>query len=208
MIVLVVGTGRCGTSTVARLLQEECGVFMCQQDRQEPSAHNPQGFYEEKAFGDVFKQCTKEEQNLGHLQLVLQKLVQQKVQRHKDWGLKSNLLAYFLPMLLQTLPEKPIIIRCHRDVYATAYSWARVFGVSLRDCIHEINSRVGLLDMWLEGYNYMRIDFTERVDEGELLGEVRGYLGQEWTDAEPFSGSGWRSRPNLPATQGNNLKTS
>jgi hypothetical protein len=44
--ILVVGTGRCGTSTVARVLHEQLGVCMGSRFR-EADANNPRGFYED-----------------------------------------------------------------------------------------------------------------------------------------------------------------
>ena len=53
MIVLVFGTGRSGTSTVARLLHEECKVHMGDSWVRQPDNFNPKGYYEDHGFGKL-----------------------------------------------------------------------------------------------------------------------------------------------------------
>jgi hypothetical protein len=153
---------------------------MCGEDTHKPNIHNPEGFYEERAFGQLFKIFVGEESiKVDEWEYRLQEMINKRHVAHKKWGLKSNLLAYFFPMLLDRLPEQPKIILCHRELYATARSWAITFDEPLRDCIIEIDTRVRLLDRWLKNKEHMRIDFTERLGEEALLREIQRYLGRK-----------------------------
>jgi len=112
---LVVGPGRCGSSTVARLLHEHFGVCMGYDFLPPDQDQNPDGNYEDMHIVQIHKALI-----LGHLNyrewiFNLQQIIYNRVTKKKPWGLKDPIMSYFISWWITFFDDCPRIIRCKRD---------------------------------------------------------------------------------------------
>ena len=109
---LVVGTGRCGTSFVDRILHENLGVYMGKIFRP-TNRNNPDGNYEDAEFNDLNKLHITGQLNYQEYATQLQKVVDERRSLKRPWGVKDPMLSYNLGLWLSFF-QNPKIIRCKR----------------------------------------------------------------------------------------------
>lgn len=187
MIVLPLGTGRSGTSKVAGLLHKHFHIHMGDKWARQPDNFNPEGYYEDYAFGEILKNFmadrVKDEDSLKQVYGMLEKEIQDRSSKYVDWGFKANTLYTCLPTVVSLLPEPPIIIRTKRPIHQIIYSWIKTFKQSYRNCMVEILLREHMIDLLSECYpmHVIQFDSTNRKSDEELLRELcyilngRGY---------------------------------
>ena len=175
---VIVGTGRSGTSTVARVAHERLGICMGHYLRS-PGPANPEGFYE-----DLLAH--------GIMQLILEdaistdEFIRCVSQSHKDckqWGFKDPWFFY-LPMGAMKMIDPQLVIRTWRPLKATVSSWLRkeiLVGrtVSEKDaeefeklCLE----REQMMDEKLGLFNVLTIRFDREVGDDEIEDAIRGHL--------------------------------
>lgn len=121
--ILVVGTGRCGTSAVARVLHEGLGVHMGG-DLFGAGETNKFGHYEDLAFDEVLKLY----RDGRHANDRLNALIRER-QRHAIWGVKHPNLVFAAMDMISLLTDVKVIC-CSRDrnrcirSFEKAYSWS------------------------------------------------------------------------------------
>jgi hypothetical protein len=174
MIVLVIGPGRCGSSTTARLLHENCNINMGEKWVREPDSHNPNGYYEDYAFGEIIKNLmtprVNSEEAINQVIDFFKTVIAERSAKYTNWGFKANTLYTALPILVPLLPEPPHIIRCRRPLHPTVLSWVKVFRTSFRQCLVEILLREHTMDMLSSQYDFKDIWFDgHRTDESVLV---------------------------------------
>ena len=169
-MILVVGPGRCGTSTVARLLHERLGVNMGTTFR-DPDTTNPQGFYEDLSFRDLNADLLDGRVPFPQWHTRTTNMI--RVRNGRRWGVKDPRLCYVLPFYLDTC-EEAIVIRCQRPAAQVALSMARRYGWSVDEARAETDRRERLLD--LVNHSMHNINFTERRIEDEVVGELETIL--------------------------------
>lgn len=171
-MILVVGPGRCGTSTVARILHEDLGVHMGNSFR-EPDEQNPYGYYEDVAFRNL---------NAGFLegtvpfpQFVdrLHTLITSR--RGRPWGVKDPRLCYLAPYYLAACPERTTIIRCRRPAGEVARSMSRCYGWTDREALEETQRRDYLLDL-LDWRPLLDVLFYEPRSDDSVRAELQEHL--------------------------------
>lgn len=175
---VIVGTGRSGTSTVARVAHERLGICMGHYLRL-PGPANQDGFYEDL---------------LGHgiLRLILEDVIGTEEftrcvsQSHKDcerWGFKDPWFLY-LPMGAMKIIDPQLVIRTWRPLEATVSSWLRkeiLVGRTVTDkhagqfeklCLQ----REQMMDEKLGIFNVLTIRFDQKVSDDGIEEEIRRHL--------------------------------
>lgn len=174
--VLVLGTGRSGTSVVARILHERLGVPMG--DRlPEPSRANPRGAYEDLDFREL---------HVAHLNGQLSRTAFEAraaellAARSPPWGLKDPRICHLLDFYLPRLPDADLIV-CRRDLEAVARSAASVGAGSLQVQREEMATRARKLATALRDRGHLALDMNDRRSEDELAQVIRAYLDRHAT---------------------------
>lgn len=173
---LVVGTGRSGTSTVARVLHENLGIYMGEESRP-PDKFNPKGYFEDVDFRRVNIDFYKGKLNFEQWCLKVRDIIHQRYKLQKPWGFKESRMAALLGFYL-TFFDKPRIIRCKRKPELVINSLMRCYGWSRKHAEQITFSRETQLDRLLserDQRDILTIRFDEQhVDESLIERMVTG----------------------------------
>ncbi len=125
-MILVVSPGRCGSSTVARILHERLGVNMGNKFR-EPDKENPNGFYEDVEFKNLNEALIRGMVTLEEFGVRIKALIDSK---SGEWGIKDPRLCEVCGVYLKYIPEAKIIITERpREIvvksYIKSYGWTQ-----------------------------------------------------------------------------------
>ena len=104
--VLVFGTGRSGTSSVARVLHQNLGISMGVRFR-EPDGNNPEGVFEDLDFVELNRAIVS---NQMPFSTWLNRINAVASARNGTWGLKDPRLCYLLPDYLGAVPDVKLVV--------------------------------------------------------------------------------------------------
>ena len=144
--VIVTGSGRSGTSAVARVLHES-GVKMGE-NFGEPSEMNPVGFYQELPVGDLngrlMMECGLSRPNRWAWRSTVLAVAEEHREEMEDLastatdGWKDPLFSLTLEAWLPHLPRRLKVVLCVRSPEAYERSATRMYGLLTREAIEEI----------------------------------------------------------------------
>lgn len=158
--IIVVGTGRCGTSTVAQILVE-LGVHMGAGFTSDLS--NPQGFFEDALIRDVNEERLRGG-SVPCWRNALQYIVDERRGSEGPWGWKDPRTADFMSDVVSMCPDATYI-RCTRDLDETVRSFQRWHGWTESKSRQVVGWRSVNLDRYLPptttvvSIEELRIDF-------------------------------------------------
>lgn len=171
-MILVVGTGRCGSSCIARILQERLDVDMGGPGR--IRAGNPHGDYEDIRFkeeidnpferGDISRQEWREE------------ALTFAAGKEEPWGIKDPKNALFLDTVITTLCPDAIIWAWRKPEDVVDSMGRRYASDNRRGHWRQTWGRICALRYYLQNVPHLFVDMTERRDEDELEQAIRTYL--------------------------------
>ena len=161
-MILVVGTGRCGSSAVAATL-ERMGWDFGGKGTVRPET--PDGDYEDRVFKELNWRFAKREiAQDEYIRLLRDHIAGKK----EPWGLKHPLIAEFPMVVAEALPDDMIVVWVQRDLADTIESWKRTFPGPDDFCQIWVPFRHFTLAAWLWKKPHIRIDMTNRVSEAAL----------------------------------------
>ena len=156
--ILVVGTGRCGTSEVREILEDN-GVDVGHRFHL-PDKFNTRGYFEDRDFQDLnvmfYIIGLDKKDNPKELDMWrgrFDKLVKSK---KGLWGVKDPGIADFPKLLNEYLRYKPHVIWCKRNREDTIQSFKRFRNLSLKEATHIYENRQKNLEDALK--DYLEID--------------------------------------------------
>ena len=120
--IIVVGTGRSGTSFVADVLHNDIGVCMGRQFRQPSKIGNPNGYYEDLAIVRLNRDFLSNYITLGKFIRSLSMFVEKQVSMGIPWGFKDPQISDLIGIYLSSFSD-PKIIWCFRDLDAVLNSF-------------------------------------------------------------------------------------
>lgn len=174
--VIVVGSGRSGTSTVARLLHEDLGVCMGHFLR-EPSAGNPKGYYEDMLSHGMVRMMRD-----SHAGCPTERYLRLMNQAHancRHWGAKDPWFLYLSGEQLKEINPKLCII-CQRNLNDTVNSWCKINNNRAQSTINHFSQltreRALLCHEIKKLLPSMIINFDTRRDEDDLRENIRYML--------------------------------
>lgn len=174
--VIVVGTGRSGTSTVAKILHEDLGICMGHFLKPGGPA-NPDGFYEDFLSHGLVRMLRTND-------LAPETYLSVMNESHKDcrfWGAKDPWFLYTSKEVRRELKPALCII-CERDFKQTMNSWAKLQGGQF---ISQSNMKAmekltqeRMVAMHGIGVDWpiMRVDFSTHKDPDQLRENIRYML--------------------------------
>lgn len=164
-MIIVLGPGRCGSSTVARILHNHLQISMGNRFRPADDS-NLNGFYEDLDFRDLNH---AELSNTGTLDFDghVTKLVVKRRERWGGelWGIKDPRICNLWEQY-SAFPAKYIV--CTRRPQLIIRSMMANYGWSENESKQLLVTRLHGIDKLLEGQDALRIDFSVKRDESEL----------------------------------------
>jgi hypothetical protein len=185
--IIVVGTGRSGTSTVSRILHENLGVCMGHFLR----LHKDHDYYEDLLAHALNRMLAQRALDIVDWRICLAKA-------HAlcdDWGFKDPFFLYATPRDIKHIQPR-FFIRTWRPVEQTLDSWIR-HNTKLkgrgdtpdnRIHFHRICMEREMLADWkLKDYPTLRISFdsSERLTDKEIEDKIRPYLAEKELEEVP-----------------------
>ncbi len=123
--VIVLGTGRSGTSAVAGVLYH-LGVYMGRKFIP-ASAANPLGHFEDIEFRDLNHSLLQKTLSFFTWHTAIKNLIEARQELGVSWGWKDPRNCYILDAYLQEVPNAKVII-CQRDPAEVEKSMIRAYG--------------------------------------------------------------------------------
>lgn len=182
--IIVFTIGRSGSSTVARILHERCGVSMGE-IMNPATKDNPGGTYEDVHFHAMTSALFRGGVTPSHFCDGFTRHARYRMSTGKPWGFKTPPLWYSLPYVLNTfgdLSESIPFIICTRDDEKVIQSSMRYHNVP-----REQATAAHLNAKWF--FDFMRtsieetnptlvLDFTERLDEDWLYEIIQSFIDE------------------------------
>jgi len=176
--ILVVGTGRSGTSTTTRILHEHLGVMMVREMYLPGDQWNPKGYYEDKKMKLIVKQAIA-----GNISPESHEVQGREwMTKGKDipWGFKVTQLSNGPPTFLDALDPMAIIV-CMRERELTAKSivaWRRKnWKLDEEAGYRKFDQKMAAMTKFLHGRQVLWLDFSVQRDEVELGKIMSDFIG-------------------------------
>lgn len=164
-MIIVLGPGRSGTSTVARILHNHLQIPMGERFRLSDDS-NLNGFYEDLDFRDLNHQVLNNRTTNDHFQREIDKLIAKRRERWGEhFGIKDPRICH-LWQIYSKYPAQYIV--CTRRPQLVIRSMMSNYGWSESESKQLLSTRLHGIDKLLEGRDALRIDFSFRRDETEL----------------------------------------
>lgn len=178
---IVVGTGRSGSSTVARILRNKMNIFMGNKFR-EPDEKNPGGFWEDVDFCSPNWRFLNGKITYQEWIEAIFATVADRMAMGIPWGFKDPDGTHFLGLYISFF-KNPKIIRCVRKKELVVPSMMRCFGHTREHSGEIWDMKELILDNILSGKTYLSINFDEkRKPDEEIIEEIRS----KWGDARDY----------------------
>ncbi len=185
--IIVVGTGRSGTSTVSRILHENLGVCMGHFFR----LHTIHDFYEDLFSHGLNRMLGDRNMSVIDWQHCMARIHM----KCEHWGFKDPHFLYVSPSAIKTIGPR-FFVRTWRPLEQTVESWLRhnkrLGGrgdtPDTRIHFHRICvEREMLMDWKLKDYPTLRISFdsAERLTDKEIEDKIRPYLAEKELEEVP-----------------------
>jgi hypothetical protein len=170
---IVIGTGRSGSSTVARVLRNKMDVFMGYRFR-EPDDRNPSGYWEDVDICSPNWKFLNGKITYGEWIEAIFSTVNDRVNMGIPWGFKDPDATHFLGLYLSFF-KKPKIIRCVRKKELVVPSLMRCFGHTEAEASDIVDMKEMILDNILSEKSYLSIHFDEqKKTDDKIMNEIRG----------------------------------
>lgn len=176
---LVFGAGRCGTSTVARILHEQLGI--CMGDAFIPAdKDNPLGYFEDKEFVRLNHQLLVLGFDVRAWMRAVTDLVIARQNKGMPWGIKNIRMAEILGLFL-CLFDNPKLIYCIRRKEDTIASFMRChsFSYTHYDATTTYWYRTRRIERLLQGRDCLSLDFTNHVTDEYIIKAIK----EKWNDS-------------------------
>lgn len=155
----MVGTGRCGTSFVAKVLHETLGVSMGERFR-EPSDYNPDGYYEDLDFVEANQKLVRGDLKFIEWAACVVNLIENRQAKKIKWGFKDPKISELIGIYLQFF-DNPKVIWCQRSKSLVVKSFLTRYRSTTETANAIYETRSMFLSRALLNRNPLKIDFGE-----------------------------------------------
>ncbi len=178
-VYLVTGTGRCGSSTVARVMHEKLninmGLLMAPETDQ-----NPGGLYEDLEFHLLNNRLFHDNVTFQQWFSLTWDLIKTRLtDTPGPWGFKEMFSSYLLGSYLAMFPETPRIIWVRRTQKLVVRSIQENWGLSTNDAIDTYRGREWACERILKYIPHLQIKFSKkRKGDHEIIDSITS----KWSD--------------------------
>jgi hypothetical protein len=172
---IVIGTGRSGTSTVARIFHEKLDVFMGYEFKQADSA-NQDGYWEDVDFHNANRGFLIGKMTYPQWIDAIFGVVAERRIKGIPWGFKDPDASHFLGLYMSFF-QTPRIIRCTRKKELVVKSLMTKLGHTRKHAENVWEMKEMILDNLLNGKDCLTI----RFDENRLTDEtIMKLITEKW----------------------------
>jgi hypothetical protein len=175
-VYLVIGPGRSGTSTVARILHEKLNVKMGKNFVSSRAA-NPDGTYEDLDFWVVNKKLLHGEMKVADWFYITQALVTDRQMNDNPWGVKDPFFTYMVGQFITFCSTFPRIIWCARDEKLILKSMIRQWRHTPEYATKSLDGKKRCYDRFIRNLDHLTIDFEDKVLSDE---EIINRIERKW----------------------------
>lgn len=176
-MILVLGTGRTGTSEVARILHDELGVSMGHAFHI-GDEFNPKGYYEDReaqALHLSFHMMNLDRTNYPTPWRLWRERFKQFIDsKEEPWGLKDPGFVDMKKLPEEYLKLNPKIILTTRDKEDTINSFMRMKSIDRKEATRLVNKRLKRNKELLKDREYLEIDCYEENKEEKIKEYLNG----------------------------------
>jgi hypothetical protein len=173
--VLVLGTGRSGTTVVCEVLAKEYGICFGHAGIGEMARNGKQRVYEDAEAKDWLHNVVRSPKPMSVLEF--RRRIQAQHEAHgctKPRGLKLLELTMLTPRQLQTLGAT-LVVRTYRDFDSCLRSWHReTWRKKAEETIKEREAALKRIEQSLPNVRYIEVDPEKRVYTHEEIVEIIG----------------------------------
>lgn len=174
---LVLGTGRSGTSVIARLLHNNLNIDMGKYFR-DPDQLNPKGYFEDLEFRNINAALLNGDKSQQR------KLYQLIVQKNEfppsgklAWGIKDPRIPQLWEYYQQYINNETKIIVVTRDLEQIIKSMMYCYNWTRQDSINLILTRLYGINQLINNRIVLTIDFSIKRNDKELIDVLANFLG-------------------------------
>ena len=166
---IVIGTGRSGTTTTAKILHEKLKVFMGNRFRG--------GHYEDLDFKDNDDLFLSRKIDLCTWRICLADLIRKRQKEDRPWGFKNPRNAYLLDLYFEYFMS-PNIIYCIRNKKQIVSSLMKNYGWPGEVAETVYNERTQIIEEVLEQtkLKHLILDFTEYLSEEYVINKIKNFF--------------------------------
>lgn len=177
--VLVVGPGRCGTTSMAKLVRE-MGIDM---GEHVATPDHPEGNHEDTFIREINNACIEQKITPREWLIAFEQFVIAKKSMMKPWGFKNPLFCNFLAKGIEYFPHAKVI-RCMRPIKDVVASMMRCYGWSENGAKELTQAREEMLTDVLKDRDHLVVQLSEWKTPTKLKRKVKDYLG-DLVDEQP-----------------------
>lgn len=170
-MIIILSPGRCGSSTVARLLHTKLNISMGTRFRK-PDQSNPRGYYEDLDFRNLNHALLNKQIPINYFQKQLKQLINNNIE---PFGIKDPRICH-LWQYYRAYKARYII--CTRRPQLVVKSLVINYGWSEKECKNLLLTRLNGINKMLEGHDALRIDFTYNRTDTELTHLLQRFLNE------------------------------
>jgi len=176
---LVLGTGRSGTSTVARIFHNKLGVFM---GHQFPPTNetNPDGFWEDMDFYRANKSFVMGQISFPVWRKKVWTTILMRRALNKPWGFKESRMGHLIGLYVGFF-DNPRIVWCQREKDLVIASLQRCYGHDKKRAYALWRTREKTIDRILRNTDHLVIYFNKKRKSDE---EIIEHIKSKWKDIE------------------------
>lgn len=173
MIILVISTGRAGSSVVAKILHNNLLISMGNSFRKS-DANNPNGYWEDLEFKNLNELFIRGRITFVEFNVKLKQLIKFRNNTYNDWGIKDPRLCYLWGNYLKIIPNSRLIIveRNFNDVITSCqkcYDWSHKKAKKI------INDRINYIQ-FLKRLNPLIINMDAKKKDKEIETIIKEWL--------------------------------
>ena len=168
--VVIVGTPRSGTSTVARIMHEYFGICMGTAWYNQVES-NPAGNFEDKDLVDTNQDFIEDRITLSQWEFRLMKFFHKMEKLGGPWGFKDPRMIRLVGAVLPYF-KKCTIIRTYRPAELCVPSRVKYLGWSHKSSSVSYVMDMATLDRLLSHYEHIKIDFTEQLNDIDIIKSI------------------------------------
>ena len=168
---LVLGTGRSGTSTVARILHTQLGVCMGD-NLSPPDKDNPLGGYEDLDISRPNKLFVSGKISFPYWNELVCGAIEAKSAKGIRWDIKDPTMCHLLGFFLERI-KSPRLIRCNRPREKVVESIMRCYGYSEDEAARMYDCRSVALDRLLVGKGVLSFRFDREISDEEIVCQLK-----------------------------------